>query len=261
MNNQADNWRFGVVSQNEGRPDRAGLVVAKRASWILRRLLRAVESHRNVRKMSWPRPWSRYHLGAFQSFRVPPAELLDLIELADASLEEYCLHMPVRAWDFWLELRERPQQLLAFVSVHQYFDLDGNRFEGTTLSLGRLQQSRFWDRFDIIVESRIQGESGQDSNRLRIYVDPYSEGSREPLWTDVIDRPGGAGAAEPLDRLGRSCWACARHGSGLSGHWGTCRKGRLAPDVGDLLRSQFDASAASKAPIRQAGGGQDAARN
>lgn len=48
---------------------------------ILRFLMRALESYRAARKMGWSRPWNKYGVVNFQSFKLDPAQDHELLAL------------------------------------------------------------------------------------------------------------------------------------------------------------------------------------
>lgn len=158
---------------------------------ILRFIMRALESYRQSRKMGWSRPWNKYGIMTFQSFKLDFTRddnqtELSLIDAARAVLDADCLQeAPKEAVVFIDDLlsSENRDQLMGFVFVHEFTE-DGQRYEGATLSFGRVKDKRFRDRLDLIVEAPL-GESGAGNfSRLRIFVDPFRT-EKPPLWSHV----------------------------------------------------------------------------
>ena len=151
---------------------------------VLRVLMNAFESYRQVRKIGWSRPWNKYGIKTFRSYRLDLGKDTDLIALARDILNEAGSDVPESARDYVNDLLddgpEARTQLMGFIFFHEIDD--GKRvFEGATLSFGRKVKKRYRDRLDFIFETPVlDGRAGQFT-RLRIFVDPF-QGVKPPLW-------------------------------------------------------------------------------
>lgn len=152
---------------------------------MLRLLMNSLESYRQARKIGWSRPWNKNNLMNFQSFRLHIENDLSLLTLAEKILHSECTKIPDSVLEFIDSLLQEHKQLMGFIFIHEHVD-DGKLFEGATLSLGRKNKKRYRDRLDIIVESPIIDSRSFGLQRLRIYVDPYTD-IKEPLWSQCID--------------------------------------------------------------------------
>ena len=168
---------------------------------ILRLLMNTFESYRQARKIGWSRPWNKIGLNNFQSFRVNKKSNPELINLANNIIKNECPQIPIEAIEFVDSLINSEQPLMGFIFVHE-LEENGQYYEGATLSLGRVNNKRFRDRLDIILESSIQGNVSQGFDRMRIFVDPYL-GNKAPLWTTQIDTPSGTASHELFNQLAK----------------------------------------------------------
>ena len=71
---------------------------------VLRLLMQAFEAYRQARRIGWSRPWNKYGINTFQSFRLRFPADTDLIELARAVLDSSCPDLPAEADAFVQEL-------------------------------------------------------------------------------------------------------------------------------------------------------------
>lgn len=140
-------------------------ILSKRtgAPSVLRGLMSLFESYRSARKYGWSRPWNKGGLRTFLALEFSPR-----VEIAYASL----------AAD-WTDLAQstvssrgsKPSSSLlsalvassgarGFVFLHERLDAEG-LFEGFTLSFGAVSAKgrRYRDRFDVIVEQRLDEDS------------------------------------------------------------------------------------------------------
>ena len=191
---------------------------------ILRFIMQALEKYRQNRKMGWSRPWNKYGIMTFQSFKLDFSGNGDsveaaLIDGARAILAAECAAMPGDAAAFIDDLlcdAARPD-LMGFVFVHEFTE-DDNRFEGVTLSFGRIKDKRFRDRFDLVFEAPVGAAGAGDFSRLRVFVDPY-QGVGAPIWTTTVD-PADASASKALfDRLAEMSWDWAGDDARIWDHW------------------------------------------
>lgn len=152
---------------------------------ILRMIMNAFESYRQARKIGWSRPWNKYGVMTFRSYRLNFAEDASLVDLARSVLEAVEPGLTDAANDFVDDLlSDAPQQrqrLMGFLFYHEIEDEDG-LFEGVTLSFGRVhEEKRHRDRLDFIFEAPLGDGRAEAFQRLRIFVDPY-KGVGAPLW-------------------------------------------------------------------------------
>jgi hypothetical protein len=184
---------------------------------ILRLLMRAFEAYRSARKMGWSRPWNKYDLINFQSFRLQPARDQSLLELARRLLMEESGPLPEAAEDYINDLLA-DAELMGFIFCHEYTDA-GRIWEGATLSLGRKVQRRYRDRLDIILESEIRDGESQGLERVRVYADPYTTSRTPPLWQAQKEQGLGATSRAMFTRLSEASWNWADDPERRWDHW------------------------------------------
>jgi hypothetical protein len=168
--------------------------------------MRAFEAYRAARKMGWSRPWNKYDLINFQSFRLRPREDRGLIDLARRVVLDEFRPLPDEASAYLDDLLP-DQELMGFVFCHEY-RREGRLWEGATLSLGRKVEGRYRDRLDIILESELRDGESQGLGRVRIYLDPYQGKPGPPRWEMTRE-----------DRLGEACHALFAELSEISWTW------------------------------------------
>jgi len=158
-----------------------------RRSRILCMLMNMLESYRQKRKMGWSRPWNKYGLTTFQSFRLDAKQDRALAEQALVCLKSFH-DAPQQAFDFTHQLLTSPKHLMGFLFFSEYVE-DGQQYETATLSFGRKVSvnARFRDRFDIIFDAPLHNNEPQALSRVRLYVDPYEQDEKEPLWSIVLN--------------------------------------------------------------------------
>ncbi|MBD3669221.1 MAG: hypothetical protein HUJ29_00465 [Gammaproteobacteria bacterium] len=184
---------------------------------ILCLLMRAFERYRAARKMGWSRPWNKYDLLNFQSFRLRPHDDRSLIDLGQRVIRDNFSDIPDTALSFMDELLS-DNELMGFVFCHEY-NSDGRNWEGATLSVGRKVQRRYRDRLDILVESEVCDSKSIGLSRLRIYIDPYRDGVREPLWQDHKTLELSRSAQELFEQLSEISWQWAQDETRRWDHW------------------------------------------
>lgn len=162
---------------------------------VLRMIMNAFESYRQSRKLGWSRPWNKYGVRTFRSYRLDFSRDAGLIDMAARVLAEAAGDMPPDARAFVGDLLDdRPSargQLMGFIFYNDVSDGD-DLYEGVTLSFGRKNEKRHRDRLDILLEAPLRDGAAGPLGRLRIFVDPF-RGVAPPLWT--VTRPA-AGLAE-----------------------------------------------------------------
>jgi len=183
---------------------------------VMRFLMNALESYRQSRKLGWSRPWNKYHLTVFQSFKLKLAVDQELFNHARQLLEND-VAMPSSALHFVKDLLA-DGQLMGFLFVHDYQDPEEQQlYEGVTLSLGRIKDKKYRDRIDLIFESPVIDGVSQGLSRVRVYIDPFM-GAKEPLWhytlTDNLDS-----AYLCFEQLGACSWDWADDDKKLWNHW------------------------------------------
>lgn len=159
-----------------------------RPSKILCMLMNMLEAYRQSKKMGWSRPWNKYGLTTFQTFKIDP--------VLDASLIQQSLQcvqtldtFTAESLAFCQQLVSDPDQLMGFI-FYSELEEDGKQFETVTLSLGNKVDGnpRYRNRFDIVFDALIQGQEVKPLNRIRIYVDPYQEQHKEPLLSLTLEQ-------------------------------------------------------------------------
>ncbi|MBT4770750.1 MAG: hypothetical protein HOO00_09560 [Rhodospirillaceae bacterium] len=150
---------------------------------VLRLLMSAFESYRQARKIGWSRPWNKYGVKTFRSYRLDFTQDTDLIALARDILKETEPEMPEAARRYVKDLLddgpEMRGQLMGFIFFHE---IDGTYIhEGATLSFGRKIKKRYRDRLDFVFEAPIRDRRAGPFERMRIFVDPF-QGVKPPLW-------------------------------------------------------------------------------
>lgn len=185
---------------------------------VMRFLMNGLESYRQSRKLGWSRPWNKYHLTVFQSFKLKPADDQQLFDMARDFLEQD-VTMPSSAQHFVSDLLDAKEQLMGFLFVHDYQDPDDQQtYEGITLSLGRVKDKKYRDRIDLIFESPVVDNRSQGLSRVRVYIDPYM-GAKEPLWTYTLEQNLGHQAFSCFDQLAQCSWDWAENDNKLWNHW------------------------------------------
>ena len=242
---------YNVSSEQDYQQALSTLSQAKQPAAILKLIMRGFEAYRAARKMGWSRPWNKYDLVNFQSLRIQPRQDQALIQLALQLIHDEPTDIPVAALDFITELTG-DANLMGFIFCHEY-QKDGRRWEGATLSLGRKNNRRYRDRFDVIVESEIIDGISVGLSRIRFYVDPYSGKPGPPLWqTDM--KPVSETAIQLFSHLSEASWTWAAQAERNWDHWTSRYIDYFGPRQFDLPQSYFflpQNSAGRMAPARQ----------
>ena len=171
---------YQVNNEQDYQQTLSSLSQAKQPAAILKLMMRGFEAYRAARKMGWSRPWNKYDLVNFQSLKIKPEKDLDLIQSAQQLIRDEFTDVPSEAVAFIQELLS-DAGLMGFIFCHEY-QQNGQRWEGATLSLGRKNNRRYRDRFDIILESEIIDGRSSGLSRIRVYVDPYTNKPAPPVW-------------------------------------------------------------------------------
>ena len=164
-----------------------------RAPSILRMIMNALESYRQARKLGWSRPWNKYGVRTFRSYRLDFSRDEGLIETACSVLATQSESVPTAAQAFVDDLLsddpDNRMQLMGFIFYHEIED-DTGVHEGMTLSFGRKNAKRHRDRFDLVFDAPVKNGTVGSLSRLRIYVDPF-EAVGPPLWQCTVNADGG----------------------------------------------------------------------
>lgn len=205
---------------------------------VMRFLMNALESYRQSRKLGWSRPWNKYHLTVFQSFKLNVERDKDLLAQA-RQLITRDVAMPSSARQFVIDLLAHEDRLMGFVFVHDYQDPEENRlYEGVTLSLGRIKDKKYRDRVDLIFESPVVDGVSKGLSRLRAYVDPFM-GAKEPLWSFTIKESLPDNAASCFEKLTDCSWNWATDEEKIWDHWTSAYIDYFAPRQKMLEMSYF----------------------
>jgi hypothetical protein len=177
-----------------------------RAPSVLRLIMNALESYRQARKIGWSRPWNKYGVKTFRSYRLDPGADTDLIDRARAVLRAEATDLPdeARAYvdDLFSDDTQTRKRLMGFLFYHEVIDAEtdgGGVWEGVTLSFGRVNHKRHRDRFDLVFEGRVADGRVGPLSRLRMFVDPF-HGVAPPLYQRTVT-PAHAEAQETFETL------------------------------------------------------------
>lgn len=190
----------------------------KKPSKTLRYMMQALESYRQAKKMGWSRPWNKYNLVNFQTFKLTENDK-GLRELAMKVISAEAPHMPEAAVKFAKELLTGDLHPMGFLFYHEFTD-QNRRFEGVVVSYGRVnrEQKQYRDRLDLILESEVIDGYSQGLSRLRLYVDPYL-GVKSPLWQHTIEHPSNPDTEMLFQQLAGLSWTWANDQSRVWNHW------------------------------------------
>jgi hypothetical protein len=186
---------------------------------ILCFLMNILESYRQARKMGWSRPWNKYGLRTFQSFKLHATNDISLLQNSEQALQ----HLPGVSKDaliFTQNILHNQKRLMGFLFVSEYTE-NGQHYESATLSLGcKVKDNpRARERFDIIFDCPIINGQVQILSRIRLYIDPYREGEKEPLYQSAIDGPFHSQLALLFEQLCDCSWQWHDQSSKLWNHW------------------------------------------
>jgi hypothetical protein len=172
--------------ENEDDYQLASRVLArkKQPSRVLRLMMNSYEQYRQSRKYGWSRPWNKVGLMNFQSFKPDLGLYPEFIDIARALLNHESLALTSDAQEFANDLLNDPK-LMCFIFVHENTQ-QNQKYEGATLSFGRVHDKRYRDRVDIIVEAPVVDGISQGLERVRVFVDPYRAEDKQPLWQGEI---------------------------------------------------------------------------
>lgn len=214
-----ENQQFTISSEGHYEGIRSILNKESQKPGILRLLMRAMEAYRSARKYGWSRPWNKYGVMNFQSFRLRPKTDTIIIDAVKKTLELECPDMPHELRQVVHELIEDRQHLMGFLFVQESTDEDGIRYEGINISLGRVNAKRYRDRLDIIIESKIVDNKSVGPSRIRVYVDPYEKNRKSPLWIFRADEIKSEDTITLFNDLAATTWLWVENKSRRWDHW------------------------------------------
>lgn len=215
----SNNQQFKIDSESHYNGIKAILNKQSQKPGILRALMRAMEAYRSARKYGWSRPWNKYGVMNTMSYRIRPTVDLELIYFAQQLMETECSQMPEGVKVAVHDLLHDREKLMGFLFVQECTDEDGMRYEGINISFGRVNDKRYRDRVDIILESPIQQFKSQGLGRIRVYVDPYNSERKDPLWVFESTTINGSETDLFFQQLAAISWEWAGDKSRIWDHW------------------------------------------
>ena len=238
--------QYDIKDKTAYRAAVTALNTRSRPPAILRFIMQALEHYRQFRKMGWSRPWNKYGIMTFQSFALRFPQDNDLIAMARSVVADQCPDLPGDAAAFLDDLlgdnQESRAQLMGFIFIHEFIEGE-RRFEGVTLSFGRVCDKRFRDRFDLILEAPLEKESRNDFSRLRVFIDPFrplnTANAKDPIWTRVIEPAVSESARRLFEKLAAISWDWAEDTSRHWDHWTSAYIDYFGPRQWPVLESNF----------------------
>lgn len=213
---------------------------------VLRRIMSAFEAYRAARKIGWSRPWNKYGIRTFQSYRLDCRNDGDMVARAQAVLAAPAFAFDAEAQAFIDELlSDEPaarEGLMGFLFFHEAEAERGLR-EGVMLSFGRVNaRRRHRDRLDIVFEADVVGDTVSPPQRVTVYVDPY-KGKGPPLYEATVPIRDVAPAREVFDEL-KACYLdWGRDDPRLWDHWTSQYIDYFAPRVRVAAQTHFPETA------------------
>lgn len=167
------------------------LDLQNKPSWILRKLMNALEAKRMKKKLGWSRPWNKYGVSIFRShilhIRKDNDYINNALDLALQLIGEVDSHYKTFIESFYQDPKR-----MAFVFYHNHEDQDGNQYEGLTISIGRKvpDDKTKRDRLDIVLEDlRVDGSVDGQLDRIRVYVNPWQQFQDDKMYVLDIKNP------------------------------------------------------------------------
>ena len=152
------------------------LNLQKKPSWLLVKLMNALEQKRQRKGLGWSRAWNKYGLTVFRTHTQRVVEDADYFAPVISILNHFLAEADPIYRDFVAALLNDPARM-AFTFYHNNTTEDGRQYEGLTVSIGRKVPGDLTkrDRLDIILEDqRVDGAVDGQVDRLRIYVCPWA---------------------------------------------------------------------------------------
>lgn len=215
---------------------------------VLRRIMNAFESYRAARKIGWSRPWNKYGIRTFQSYRLACHTDGDMVAHAQAVLAAPAFAFDAESQAFIDELLSNEpaarERLMGFLFFHEAESESGSGLrEGVMLSLGRANaRRRHRDRLDIVFEADVTGDEVSALQRVTVYVDPY-RGKGPPLYAATVPIADVAPAPEIFDALKARYRDWGRDDPRLWDHWTSQYIDYFAPRVRVAAKTHFPETA------------------
>ncbi len=146
---------------------------------VLHAMMNRLESYRQQRKWGWSRPWNKYGVRTFQSFRLRKEDG-EWLDRARELLRE--MQPTANVMTFVDDLLRDPNWM-GFLFYSELLE-NGALYESVTLGFGRKAKGspRQRDRLDIVWDIPLRPGKDHHDARLRVFVDPLREEDPEPLW-------------------------------------------------------------------------------
>ncbi len=152
------------------------LNLQQRPSWLLAKLMNALEKKRQAKGLGWSRAWNKYGLTVFRTHTQDISTDADYFAPLSPMVTRFLADAPACYQDFAAGLLADPERM-AFTFYHINTAENGRQYEGLTLSLGRrvTDDKTKRDRLDLILEDeREDGRVDGMVDRLRLYICPWS---------------------------------------------------------------------------------------
>ena len=177
----SDNQPEDIKDESSYQKTLTILSAQSKPSKILCKLMNMLESYRQSRKMGWSRPWNKYGLTTFTTFKLKATEESDLIEKTSSALSSVP-SVNEDALKFCNEILVDRDALMGFIFYSDFIE-EPRTYQSITLSFGRKVpgQPRFRDRFDIIYDLEVIDGIANAPSRIRLYIDPYADCNKSPL--------------------------------------------------------------------------------
>jgi len=186
---------------------------------ILCFLMNILESYRQARKMGWSRAWNKYGLVTFQSFKLHATDDISLLQNTEQALQHFP-DIPKDALIFMQNILHDHKCFMGFLFISEYTE-KSQHYESATLSLGTKVKDnpRARERFDIIFDCPIHNGKVQALSRIRLYVDPYRDGKKKPLYQSTIETPFHSLLTILFEQLCDCSWQWHDQPNKLWNHW------------------------------------------
>ncbi|GEM_PF-1070889 len=163
-----------ITTEDQYKLALSALSKRNRPARPLRLLMRALEAYRQKRRIGWSRPQNKEGITTFSSFKLDATDSALVTGAVDIALETV-EDLPEAHRVFLQSLRSMsaPMGFLFFQDKNKTDQSPG--YESVTISLGRVAEGapRFRDRFDLILDCPIEGDTVSELGRAHVYVDPY----------------------------------------------------------------------------------------
>jgi len=182
-------------------------------------LMNILESYRQARKMGWSRAWNKYGMRTFQSFKLDRHNDTALMQHTEKSLQSES-NIPNDALVFMQNILHESEHLMGFIFISEYTEKT-DLYESVTLSFGSKTKDnpRSRERFDIIFDCPIINNQPEPLSRIRLYVDPYRDGEKKPLYQCCLTPPLSTEFLSLFEHLCDCSWQWHGKQEKLWDHW------------------------------------------